>query len=377
MTQFGFLQREWPAVFEAAGRAEELARSDPRAACFYARRTLELAVAWAFKHDARLKIPYQDNLSALVHEPTFKQATGEMIFTKMKIIITLGNRAVHRAGAIPADDAVAAARELFQVCYWLAHTYARAARPPASLRFDPTALPAPHPVPQQSLEALEQLQTSLAERDEKLTALLADRDALDDELERLRAEVGRARQAATAQPDTHDYSEAETRDYFIDLLLREAGLAARPEARPRVRGRRDAQRPRTRASSITCSGATTASPSAWSRPSAPSGIRGSASSRPSSTPTAWRQQFGQRPVIFYSNGYEHWIWDDAWYPPRRGAGVLHEGRAGAADPAAHQPQAAGAGGDRPEDRGAILPDAGHPARSASRSSATRSARHCW
>ena len=42
----------------------------------------------------------------------------------------------------------------------------------------------------------------------------------------------------------------------------------------------------------------------------------SASSRPSSTPTAWKQQFGQRPVIFYSNGYEHWIWDDASYPPR-------------------------------------------------------------
>jgi len=28
------------------------------------------------------------------------------------------------------------------------------------------------------------------------------------------------------------------------------------------------------------------------------------------------QQFGQRPVIFYSNGYEHWLWDDASYPPR-------------------------------------------------------------
>ena len=28
------------------------------------------------------------------------------------------------------------------------------------------------------------------------------------------------------------------------------------------------------------------------------------------------RQFGQRPVIFYSNGYEHWIWDDTNYPPR-------------------------------------------------------------
>ena len=28
------------------------------------------------------------------------------------------------------------------------------------------------------------------------------------------------------------------------------------------------------------------------------------------------QQFGQRPVIFYTNGYEHWLWDDTRYPPR-------------------------------------------------------------
>ena len=28
-------------------------------------------------------------------------------------------------------------------------------------------------------------------------------------------------------------------------------------------------------------------------------------------------RFGQRPVIFYSNGYEHFIWDDTRYPPRQ------------------------------------------------------------
>jgi type I restriction enzyme, R subunit len=28
------------------------------------------------------------------------------------------------------------------------------------------------------------------------------------------------------------------------------------------------------------------------------------------------QMYGQRPVIFYSNGYEHWLWDDTAYPPR-------------------------------------------------------------
>ena len=33
---------------------------------------------------------------------------------------------------------------------------------------------------------------------------------------------------------------------------------------------------------------------------------------------------GRRPVIFYTNGYEHWLWDDAaGYPPREVAGLLH------------------------------------------------------
>src|SRR5690606_1622513 len=45
------------------------------------------------------------------------------------------------------------------------------------------------------------------------------------ELKRLRAEVAQARREAAAQPDSHDYSETQTRDYFIDLLLKEAGWA--------------------------------------------------------------------------------------------------------------------------------------------------------
>ena len=70
MSQFAFLQREWPTVFDSAAKAEVSVHGDPRTACFYARRTLELAVSWAYKHDAALRLPYQDNLSALIHEPS-------------------------------------------------------------------------------------------------------------------------------------------------------------------------------------------------------------------------------------------------------------------------------------------------------------------
>jgi type I restriction enzyme R subunit len=105
MSHFTFLQREWPDVYDAATRAEAGAHLDPRTACFYARRALELAVAWAYKHDASLKLPYQDNLSALIHEPSFKTAAGEAVFSKARVIVTLGNRAVHSHRAIPRDDA--------------------------------------------------------------------------------------------------------------------------------------------------------------------------------------------------------------------------------------------------------------------------------
>ena len=79
-SQFSFLEAEWPAAYEAADRAAAAAHPDPRTACFYARRALELAVAWAYKADPALRLPYQDNLSALIHEPSFKAAAGEAVF---------------------------------------------------------------------------------------------------------------------------------------------------------------------------------------------------------------------------------------------------------------------------------------------------------
>ena len=41
LSQFAFLRQEWPAVLEAAAKAESAVYPDPRAACFYARRALE------------------------------------------------------------------------------------------------------------------------------------------------------------------------------------------------------------------------------------------------------------------------------------------------------------------------------------------------
>jgi type I restriction enzyme, R subunit len=38
MSQFAFLQLEWPDIYDAAAKAESLAYPDPRAACLGARQ---------------------------------------------------------------------------------------------------------------------------------------------------------------------------------------------------------------------------------------------------------------------------------------------------------------------------------------------------
>jgi type I restriction enzyme R subunit len=314
-SQFSFVALEWPAVYDASVRSEAAVRVDPRTACFYARRALELAVAWAYKHDAALKLPYQDNLSALIHEPSFKQASGEAVFSKAKVINTLGNRAVHGHRAIPLEDALVALRELFHVTYWFARTYGRVARPAPGLAFDPAALPKATTVPSHTADQLQRLEAGLRERDEKLTKLLADKSTLDEELKRLRAEVATAKQAATTQPDTHDYSEAQTRDYFIDLLLKEAGWQL--------------DQPRDReyevSGMLNTEGKGFVDYVLWGDDGKPLGVVEAKRTRRDARvgqqqaklyADCLERQFGQRPLIFYSNGYEHWLWDDTRYPPR-------------------------------------------------------------
>jgi len=335
MSQFAFLQAEWPAVAEAAGKAAAAIQSDPRTACFYARRALELAAHWIFTHDPALKLPYQDNLSALIHEPSFKDTAGQAVFTKARLIVQLGNQAVHSHKAVMQYDALTAVRELFHVGYWLAHIYARGAKPAAGITFDPKLTTGGPPVPRHAVEQLQALETQLRNQDAKLSELLADKNTLDAELKQARAEVAKAKAAAATQPDTHDYSEAETRDAFIDLLLREAGwsLSRGTGGSPVVEA---AHGRAARATiEVEVAGMPTLSTGGsgkgfvdyvlWGDDGKPLAVI--EAKRTKRDPRVGQQQaklyadclekqFGRRPLIFYTNGYEHWLWDDQRYPSR-------------------------------------------------------------
>ncbi len=314
-SQFAFLAAEWPDLHEAARKAEALAHPDPRASCFYARRALELAVHWLYKHDPALKLPYQEHLSALIHEPTFKTATGPTVFAKARVLKELGNLAVHSHKPVRQFDSIAATQELFHFCFWLARTYARRAKPADGLAFDAEMLPKTTFLPPQTQDQLQQLEARLRDRDERLASLLTDKTALDEALQRLRAEVAAAKKTNAAHPDDHDYSEADTRDYFIDLLLKEAGWAL---DRPRDREFEVDGMPNNKGEGYV-------DYVLWGDDGLPLALI--EAKRTKRDPRVGQQQaelyadclekqFGQRPIIFYSNGYDHWMWDDAHYPPR-------------------------------------------------------------
>jgi type I restriction enzyme R subunit len=328
MSQFAFLSTEFPEVLEHASKAEDLAMSDPRSACFYARLALEVAVKWLYAGDSTLRDPFETTLAARIHEPTFQKLVGPAIVAKARIIKDLGNVAVHETRQVAPDKAVTAVRELFHVAYWLTRTYARGAKLPPGLVFSPQALPRTTNVPSSTLRQLQESARKFEDNAKKLEeserqrlASETQRAALEAELAAIRAEVDSAKAANTAAADTHDYDEAATRDAFIDLLLNEAGWQLdKPQ---------DREFPVTGMPNNTGDGFVDYV--LWGDDGKPLGVVEAKRTRRDARvgqqqaklyADCLEKQFGQRPLIFYTNGYEHWLWDDTRHPPRAVQGFL-------------------------------------------------------
>ncbi len=337
MSQFAFLAPEFPAVHERATRAESLAHGDPRAACFYARLALEGMVQWLYRHEASLRDPYDTTLAARIHEPTFQKLVSSPLVAKARIVKDLGNAAVHEARTVPHERAVTALRELFHLSYWLARTYGRTAQPDANLVFSPDALPQTSTIAVAKLAQLQEIARRFAETvkaredaEQKRLASEAEREKLDAEIKALQAQVAAAKAANAKSPDTHDYDEATTRDAFIDLLLSEVGWTF-------VKPGHDTEYPVKGMPNT--SGEGFVDYVLWGDDGKPLGIVEAKRTR--RDPRVGQQQaklyadcleaeFGQRPIIFCSNGYEHWLWDEARYPPRPVSGFLSKDEVGLA-----------------------------------------------
>ena len=323
MSAFEFLAADFPFINEEAEKAFNAALPDPRTSIFYSRRTIEQVVRWAFKADSTLAFEYNDTLSDLLNDPTFKALMGTQVFHIAKEVVRQGNQAVHEDQRVTQRDSITTLSGLFQFCFWFARTYGTT-KPADDLKFDPRHLPRPQLVHESTAQQIAELQRAIeaAEQERQLALEAADgKAALEEEVKRLKAEVVEAKRVAAATPDAHDYSEAETRKFLIDALLAELGWPFVVGTSPR--DGRDIEVEVTPMPNNENKGF--ADYVLWGDDGLPLAVI--EAKKTQRDPNEGKHQaylyaealesmYGQRPVIFYTNGFQHWIWDDHTYPAR-------------------------------------------------------------
>jgi type I restriction enzyme R subunit len=125
MSNFEFLisKTEYELFSKASIEAEKVLISSPAMSAVGARKALELAVKWVYSADTTISMPYKDNLQSLIHEPSFKYALDSKTWDKLPYIIKLGNLAVHTEKTISTSDAILSLQGLFEFIEWIDYCY--------------------------------------------------------------------------------------------------------------------------------------------------------------------------------------------------------------------------------------------------------------
>ena len=177
------------------------------------RKALELAVKWVYSADNTMKMPYRDNLQSLIHEPDFRFAVDHNTWGKLPFIIKLGNLAVHTGRSVQAADALASLRALFEFVQWIDYCYGPDYRERV---FDETLIPT---------EKIVVDTRKIREQESLLWEKEAQIEALRRQIEQMSAQY-------TAQKEQHkqertfeaeDLSEFKTRKTYIDVDMKEMG----------------------------------------------------------------------------------------------------------------------------------------------------------
>ncbi len=273
------------------------------------------------KEHSILQLPNDNSLAALIHEQTFKDNLKLGLFPKIRAIHKMGNIAVHDATPISTNDALHIVEELFHFLYWLSRSYSPDAKNHPNVNFNPALIPTAKTINDSTLQQLQALKQRLSLADQMRQITAAREKQTETQIATLKAEIAALKKQNQALPDSHNYNEEETRRYLIDVLLKEAGWnIEQPDwTEYEVEGMPNS------------SGKGYIDYVLWGADGKPLALIEAKRTR--KDPTDGKRQaelyadcletkFGQRPVIFYSNGYEHWIWDDVSYSPREIQGFL-------------------------------------------------------
>ena len=312
MPNFDFLngRQEFSLFAPSAVEAEKVFATSSAMCVIGCRKALELAVKWVYTVDNGIQAPYKDNLSALIHEYTFKKQLPPLLFGKIKGIVTFGNMAVHTGKTVPPAFAVQSLKSLFEFIQWVDYSYGSDYQ---VRTFDAQRIPKTHV----SLD----MQKILAQE-----SLLGEKDA---EIERLRQQLAeladkytgakeRNRQSRTITME--DLSEFSTRKIYIDAMLlgmdwELEGPDSDVSQEYEVEGMAGVPGQKGYADYVL-----------WGRDGKPLAVV--EAKKACKDPNTGRTQaklyadclelrFGQRPVMFTTNGFDTFFWDDKGGPQRK------------------------------------------------------------
>lgn len=314
-TNFDYLKQNklYESFAEQAIEAERSLLVSSATCAILTRRALELAVRWVFAYDDELTIPYQDNISSLIHEKTFQNIIEPALFPMLKYTIKLGNIAVHTNSTIKRDDAVLSLHNLFEFCDWIDYSYSDIY---IDKVFDESILENAGEQKRRHGE-LKDLYEKLSAKDRKL-------EEVCKENEELRAKMSQARALNVKFRVFHvdEATEAEVRERYINLDLQEAGWTIGKDCltevpvvgMPKGSGKGYADYVLYGKNSL---------PLAVLEAKKPSVKAQAGSQQAKIYADCLERQYGQRPLIFTSNGFEMYYTNDAErYAERRVSGIF-------------------------------------------------------
>lgn len=125
VTNFDYLLKEpqFKDFAEIAASAEKVAAIDPSIAVIDCRRAMEIAVKWMYSVDSGLRMPYQDKLVTLLSSFDFRDIVDDDTWKGLELIRRLGNIAVHTNKKITTDEAVLCLKALYSFFDMLNYCY--------------------------------------------------------------------------------------------------------------------------------------------------------------------------------------------------------------------------------------------------------------
>lgn len=208
MTNFDFLKQEpkFSSFADVAISAERILNIDAEASVINCRRAMEFAVKWMYSVDGSLVMPYQDKLVSLMNSEEFRDIVGPDLWKRMDFIRRLGNNAAHTGRKITLDKAKLCLEDLYIFLDFVAYCYADEY---TEGQFDPSLLEETEQKADSNLPQISEID---------LQALIAENKSLKEQLTARREE-----QQQTYVPKPLDMSEYETRKIYIDTMLMDAG----------------------------------------------------------------------------------------------------------------------------------------------------------